>query len=302
LDHFLFSDAAAQLVESFALRTEVMAPERLSALGLDADDTGTASDHFPLVADLRVPVLQAALTLRVALQGPYVAGQELMHDSLRRQGLIPVMEPYTALGFPRAGASGESATGALFATSGAQAPVDWLLLELRDDAAPEVLLATRCALVRRDGRIVNGTGDTIVRFDHPPGSYHLAVRHRNHLGAMTAAPLQFGQFPVDLDLRDPVVPLFGVEPMRTAGGIRQLWAGNGIPDAAIRYTGADNDRDALLSRIGGVVPTAVADGYWTEDLDLDGRVKYTGASNDRDIILLNIGGVVPTTVRSEQIP
>jgi len=31
-------------------------------------------------------------------------------------------------------------------------------------------------------------------------------------------------------------------------------------------------------------------------------VKYTGAANDRDIILSNIGGTVPTATRQEQMP
>ena len=90
--------------------------------------------------------------------------------------------------------------------------------------------------------------------------------------------------------------------MRTMDGVRQLWAGNAVPDGELSYTGAGNDRDALLSRIGGVVPTAVVQGYWPEDLDLDGRVKYTGTSNDRDLVLMNIGGVVPTAIRGEQLP
>jgi hypothetical protein len=68
------------------------------------------------------------------------------------------------------------------------------------------------------------------------------------------------------------------------------------------YTGDDNDRDEILQRILGTVPTNTVTGYFIEDLNLDGIVKYTGAINDRDIILSNIGGVVPTNVRNEQLP
>jgi hypothetical protein len=35
---------------------------------------------------------------------------------------------------------------------------------------------------------------------------------------------------------------------------------------------------------------------------MDGAVKYVGANNDRDPILQNIGGVVPTATRTEQLP
>jgi hypothetical protein len=38
------------------------------------------------------------------------------------------------------------------------------------------------------------------------------------------------------------------------------------------------------------------------DVNMDGLVKYTGANNDRDPILTNVGGTIPTNVRSEQLP
>jgi hypothetical protein len=70
----------------------------------------------------------------------------------------------------------------------------------------------------------------------------------------------------------------------------------------LKYTGADSDRDAVLTRIGGVVPTATASGYFAEDVNMDGTVKYTGVGNDRDRILVNIGGTVPTNIRLQQLP
>jgi len=39
-----------------------------------------------------------------------------------------------------------------------------------------------------------------------------------------------------------------------------------------------------------------------EDVNLDGVVKYTGAANDRDVVLSTIGGTTPTAVRLEQVP
>ena len=81
-----------------------------------------------------------------------------------------------------------------------------------------------------------------------------------------------------------------------------LWAGNSRDDGFVKYTGANNDRDPILTRIGGVVPTNTATGYFTEDVNLNGEVKYTGGSNDRDPILNNIGGNVPTGSRVEQLP
>ena len=81
-----------------------------------------------------------------------------------------------------------------------------------------------------------------------------------------------------------------------------LWAGNTLWDGGLKYTGMDNDRDPVLVRIGGTIPTNTIPGYYVEDVNLDGVVKYTGSGNDRDPILVNIGGTVPTQVRTEQLP
>jgi hypothetical protein len=64
----------------------------------------------------------------------------------------------------------------------------------------------------------------------------------------------------------------------------------------------NNDRDIILSAIGGTVPTNVTFGYLGADVDLNGIIRYSGASNDRDPVLLSIGGVVPTAVRVQQLP
>ncbi|MBK7945294.1 MAG: hypothetical protein IPJ85_08310 [Flavobacteriales bacterium] len=66
--------------------------------------------------------------------------------------------------------------------------------------------------------------------------------------------------------------------------------------------GDPNDRDPILSRIGGSVPTNTVNGYFVEDVDMNGSVRYTGDPNDRDPILVNIGGSVPTNVRMQQLP
>ena len=70
----------------------------------------------------------------------------------------------------------------------------------------------------------------------------------------------------------------------------------------VKYTGTNNDRDAILTAVGGATPTATVTGYRMEDVNLDGVVRYTGVDNDRDIILQTIGGVVPTATRAEQMP
>jgi hypothetical protein len=244
-----------------------------------------------------------SVALRLMLDGPYNEFTQRMDDGLRVHGLIPLTEPYTANGYVHTGGGGgESVAPALLTTPGDNAVVDWVIVELRDASAPTTVLASRAALVQRDGDVVDKDGASPVAFARLPGNYHIAVRHRNHLGCMTAQPVPIGTTPFSLDLSDPATATFGTDARRTRGARTTLWPGNAIADDAVRYTGADNDRDPLLQAIGGVVPTNEVAGYRNEDINMDGSVRYTGGNNDRDIILQSIGGVVPTNARVEQLP
>jgi hypothetical protein len=180
--------------------------------------------------------------------------------------------------------------------------VDWVLVELRDAVDPTLVLRTRTALLLRDGTVMAFDGTPHISFDVVPGNYHIVVKHRNHLGVMTASPLSLGASITDLDLANPVTPAFGIEARRNIGGTAVLWTGDVSRDQELKYTGTDNDRDPILVRIGGTAPTNVVNGYFSEDVNMDGRASYTGAGNDRDPILMNIGGTVPTSVRSGQLP
>jgi hypothetical protein len=227
-----------------------------------------------------------------------------MHDDLRSAGLVPLSEPYSAL---YGGTGGETVAPSVLAVTGANAIVDWVRLELRTGTTTTG--AIRHALIQRDGDIVDTDGISPVVFDAPPGNYRVVLRHRNHLGVMTANTLAFGASPVTLDLRAPGTTCYTRpapntdQPRRTVGSTRTLWAGDVGSNGAVSYSGGNNDRDLILVSIGGVVPTASISGqYRMEDVDLNGMVSYTGANNDRDVVLETIGGVVPTATRVEQLP
>jgi hypothetical protein len=51
----LYSDAVTTAEKSFVLRTEIMPAARLQQYGLAQDDTESASDHYPVVADFSMP-------------------------------------------------------------------------------------------------------------------------------------------------------------------------------------------------------------------------------------------------------
>lgn len=240
------------------------------------------------------------LELQAFLQGPFNSGTGLMNDGLRTAGLIPLEEPYADLGFTIVGDGGETTTSAVLATTGSSAVVDWVLVELRDASSPATVLATRSGLILRNGHVVDVDGTSPLAFDLPQGTYHVAIRHRNHLGVMTGSPVAFGPSPAQVDLTTSATATYGTGARATAGAYRLLWAGNVNNDGKLKYTGAGNDRDPILQLV--QTPTNPVSGYFREDCTMNGQVKYTGSGNDRELILQNVGGTSPTATRTEQLP
>jgi glucose/arabinose dehydrogenase len=261
----------------------------------------TASNQLLRIIDASAVV---RVSPKVFLDGPYVSSSTTMNDGLRAAGLVPTTEPYTtSLGFSKvAKGGGEVVSTSLLNTTGNNAVVDWVRVELRSATRPSMVVATRQGLLQRDGDIVATDGSSPLQFHVGPGGYHVAVRHRNHLGCMTASTVALTGTAITVDLRAASTATWGTSARKTVGAQRVLYAGNTLRDARISYTGEGNDRDVVLNAIGGVVPTATTNGYLVSDVNMDGVVRYTGELNDRDPILFNIGGVVPTAVVQEQLP
>ena len=263
-----------------------------------AQDGGTLNT-WCLIPTLLSPTVR--VSPKVFLEGPFTAG--LMSDALRAASLIPGTEPYSAMGYAHSGGGGgETVAGGILATTGNNAIVDWVLVELRNSANSAQVLASRSALLQRDGDVVDVDGTSGVFFNRPPGSYFVAVRHRNHLGLMSASAVALTGTTISVNFTLSSTLTFGTAARKDVSGVQVMWAGNVVFDTELKYTGSNNDRDPILSRIGGVVPTATLAGYFVEDVNLSGIVQYTGGGNDRDPILVNIGGVVPTATRAQQLP
>lgn len=270
----------------------------------DAPTTDVAGQPRPVSTtfDLGAYEYQVVrVSVKAWLDGAYDSGSALMRDDLRTSSLIPLTEPYTALGFDQvAGGGDESIAASVLTTAGNNAIVDWVLVELRDPANASQIVATRSALIQRDGDVVDRDGTSPVAFERVAGNFFVALRHRNHLGVMRSAPIALSSTTTTIDFRSNTT--YGTAARKAAFGTQLLWAGNTLPDGTLKYTGSGNDRDPVLTRIGGTIPTNTVTGYWLEDVNLDGVAKYTGTNNDRDPILVNIGGVIPTNTRVEQVP
>jgi hypothetical protein len=203
----------------------------------------------------------------VYLQGAYETGTGLMRDDLRAQHLLPLEEPYASLGYIHLGGGGERTQQAVLDISGANAIVDWVFVEARDPSNHAIVKATRSALLQRDGDVVEIDGVSPVIFGGlPAGGYYVAVKHRNHLGVMSAAPVALSGSATVVNFTGNVNTTFG-----GANGIKAL--GNGL----FGLYGGDFNHNGQVQNTdyASMVLTLGASGYQSGDLDLNGQVQNT---------------------------
>ncbi|MBK9760412.1 MAG: hypothetical protein IPO90_10690 [Flavobacteriales bacterium] len=239
--------------------------------------------------------------VRAWLDGALPSGT-LMNDGLRAAGLIPFAEPFSALGYAYTGAvPGATIQSSLLAVTGNDAVVDWVILELRSSTTAVVW--SKPALLRRNGYVMDLDGDASVFFPVPPGNYRLVIRHRNHLPVMTAQPYSLSLTPALVDLGNGATSVYGTNARIQKGTIHCLWSGDATGNGTIAYIGANNDRDPILTAIGGTTPNnTLGPVYDRRDVNMDGVIRYVGANNDRDPILTNVGSTTPNNTRTQQLP
>jgi hypothetical protein len=246
---------------------------------------------------------------KVFLQGPLLtAGGTLMDDSLRAAGSIPTSSPYP---------DAVSAPAAVFNTTGNDAIVDWVWIELREVGNNTNVLVSTSALVQRDGDVVNyvdGTGT--LKFGLADGNYILAIQHRNHLGVMSET-LALDSACKVIDFTNGSIVTFGANAQTSFGlptGISALWAGDVLGNNQIKFLGASNDGDSVKDLVLGAPANIFNDityeypGYFVNDVSLNGAAKFSGSSNDVDLIKDNVlahpGNIFndPTYTIVEQLP
>jgi len=261
--------------------------------------SGGVGDGYTRNSGVSVRASVQALAL---LEGPWNTGAQAMNDNLRVAGLIPLVEPYTAMGYAQAGGGGGESTTLSTITN--VSAIDWVRAELRDGSDPASLLAVRHALVQPNGYLIDpATGDDFIQFNVLPGNYYVVVRHRNHLGVMTSVPIALSASAAEVDFTSSATATFGTNARKTLGTVQLLWAGDVTGNHQVKYTGSANDRDPILVSVGSTTPNNILTAqYSTRDVNMDGTVKYTGSQNDRDPILVNVGSTTPNNTRTEQVP
>ncbi|MBK7242206.1 MAG: delta-60 repeat domain-containing protein [Flavobacteriales bacterium] len=82
--------------------------------------------------------------------------------------------------------------------------------------------------------------------------------------------------PLTVDFTDPATSTWGADDRYNINGTMVLWPGDANNDGTVIYTGSNNDRDLILTAIGGTTPTnTVTNTYSPLDINMDGVIRYT---------------------------
>ncbi len=230
--------------------------------------TRTGIDSMGVFAIGAEPVaIHALLAIDLLLEGAY-AGSGTMNDNLRSAGLIPTAEPYAGLGFMHEGfGGGETVSSSVFSAAGNDAITDWVLVEIRDGNNSSNVLATKSALIQKDGDIVDLNGTTNLSI---PGigadNYFVAIKHRNHLGVMSANAITLSTNVMAYDFTSSASNAFGSSNgvQNLGGGYFGLFSGDFDTNEQIQNTDVTN----LLPSLGN-------SGYLQGDLNMNGQVQNT---------------------------
>ncbi|WP_053002630.1 leucine-rich repeat domain-containing protein [Kordia jejudonensis] len=236
-----------------------------------------------------------ALVLNVYLQGaslnPTTGEENLMRDDLRVAGLLPGISPY---------GDGLLIFNNTFVnnTTGEDAIVDWVFIELRDAANNAIIVESTSALLQRDGDVVGMDAVSPVQFTSALDHYFITVKHRNHLGVMSANTKELLSVANTLNFSDANNPItFGNNAQTDAGMPASkvgMWSGNVNGDTIVQYQGGTPDTTAILSAAlndpGNFLnfSTFIINGYNNNDVNLSGTTQYEGGAADSPLILQNV--------------
>jgi len=262
-------------------------------------DPGETDPRDPCDPTPTVSCKGVVVDVRAKLQGAMLnnGGGGLMRDDLRKRGLLPLHEPYSALPHVHQVGigGGEKIDSSILFVTGGNAMVDWVLVELRSPDRADSLVATRAAILQRDGDVVDVDGVSNVAFpDLPSGNYYVALRHRNHLGVITGNTYFLSPIPTEIDFTNSATPVYGDDSRVDLNGEKLMWSGDLNEDRKAIYQGPSNDIFTMFLKVmqdslnADLLANFVAIGYYPQDLNLDGSVIYQGPENDRSRMLFNV--------------
>ena len=233
--------------------------------------------------------LNAVAYLQGAALNPNTGEETLMRDDLRIAGIVPTTSPYS---------DNATCDAAVFNTTGTNAIVDWVWVELRDATDNTMIKDSKSALLQRDGDIVDTDGISTIEFTIVSGNYYVSIHHRNHLAIISNNTFALSKTVTTVDFTDGHNQItHGSNAQTTFGmqnGIVAMWTGNANEDTVVQYSGTSPDTPNILSEVLNAAgnflnfPTYTISGYNENDVNLDGNTQYSGTNPDTPFILQNV--------------
>jgi hypothetical protein len=154
--------------------------------GATADDRDMAGRGRVFAGVIDMGCFEYVITTRIRtlMEGCLSTSLTNMTAILSQQGDLPATSPYSGAATPSVASGSGSA--------------DWVLVQLlrTNDFSPAVSAG---ALLHSDGAVTTNQGAQGVELQAAPGFYHVAVRHRNHLPAISAQAVGFTNRSVTCD-------------------------------------------------------------------------------------------------------
>lgn len=260
-------------------------------------------------------IIKIKINPKVFLQGAIINSETtgLMNDDLRDLGLLPVVSPF---------GDGKTVDANVFNLGGTSSLgafeddiVDWVWLEFRDETDVSNIIKGTSVLLQRDGDVVALDGVSDISLGIIPKNYYIVLKHRNHLGVMSANPVAVTETGTAINFTSNATATYGNNAQVTlANGDLALWTGDTNSNGQIRFSGPNNDANIIKDDIlndplnGFNSATYTSIGYLLIDADMSGSGRFSGSNNDSNIIKDNVlqhpenGFASPTFIINTTIP
>ena len=206
-----------------------------------------------------------AVTLKVLLSGPYFAGSDTMVTTLNRGGNVPDNPPWEFSNKNVSLVYNATPNDILQAGFLLLHPeiVDWLCIRVLDSNFTAV--DTVAALLRRDGRVLSTSGDTLITLDIrvPAGNYYVVIHHANHLAVMSSGRIALSSASAMYDFTTGLNKYYGADAKLLKTGLYGMYGGDA------NYDGMINNLDYELFETDNI---NALNEYAVTDFNMDGFV------------------------------
>lgn len=195
------------------------------------------------------------LDLKVFLEGPFTSG--VMKTFLNEMNLLPLEQPF---GIPPWNYNGNESVSEFN-----NDVVDWILVELRKDLNDSTTIARKAGLLLSDGSVREINNGNII-FRVLPDSYYVVIKHRNHLGIMSAHKINSVDNNVFYDFTTSLESAYGSNSLANLGdGYYGMFSGDADGNCVVNL----EDLTGYWRNQNGYV------GYKSADFDLNGGVNIS---------------------------